>query len=601
MKKLFTLGLGILAAGMASEVKAQVPFSPIDTNYTSNVVIVPPSPLRMDTLFVGNHHYVNINGGADSALAKQNHDFIGLVPVNGSKKAWLIVNHEITNTKNAKLGDGGGQTSFLVEEVGLDGKGHGKGVATKWQVAPSIGGKNFHNVDFSPVRGTNVNCGGATTLYGTTLTAEEYPRESNKDLWSNGNGFQDTSDYTIPAGNGPYSGQTIKFYENFGWMVEADPATATATKKFYAMGRFSHEGGWVMEDGKTVYLTDDFTPGIFFKFVADKKNDYTSGQLYAYKQGANGVGGSWITLPMDLQSLINIREVALDMGATMFTRLEWITGLPHDKNLLYIAETGSDNVDYNSGLATGGTMAYHNKMADLSDGIDDNKLNDYYGRVLEFNAKTNTMRSYLEGGTSNDGKTNFSNVDGIAATKINGKTYLFLQEDLNGRSRNRMPVYRQNTTICEAFFLDASIKNPTVDDLHRFMIAVPGAEITGGVFTPDGRSLFVNIQHPSSSNPFPFNNSTTVAVTGFHDYLAQMEASKKATIEHFDGSNFVIYPNPASRELYFNSATDVSLYDMSGKRIMVERNVKSLDISMLAPGTYFIQTIDGEVQKVIVQ
>ncbi|MBC8047893.1 MAG: hypothetical protein H7Y00_13935 [Fimbriimonadaceae bacterium] len=54
---------------------AQLPFSPLDTNFITNTIIVPPSPLKYDILFTGNTDYVFINEGTDSALAKQNMEF----------------------------------------------------------------------------------------------------------------------------------------------------------------------------------------------------------------------------------------------------------------------------------------------------------------------------------------------------------------------------------------------------------------------------------------------------------------------------------------------------------------------------------------------
>lgn len=595
-----TLLTGALLA-MALHTFAQVPFTPLDTNFNVTTVIIPPSPLKYDVLFVGNHDYVHINGGTDSALAKQNHDFTGFIPEkNGKRRGWLIVNHELTNTKNPKLGDGGGQTSFKVRKR----KGH-------WEVLPSIGDKKFHNVDFSTVGGTNTNCGGAHTPYGTTLTAEEYPQASNLSLWANGNGFQDTSDYTIPNGNGPYSGLTIKKYQNMGWMVEANPRVAKGIKKYYSMGRFSHEGGYCMPDGKTVYLTDDFTPGILFKFVASKANDYTKGQLYAYKQGDNGVGGSWIALPMDLESLINIRDIAVEKGASVFVRLEWVELAPNGK--VYIAETGSDFVDLNAAVANGGVPAYHNMVRDTMNGQPrDNKYNDYYGRVLELDPATDELRVYLEGGNSADMKTNLASPDGLASVHYDGKDYLVINEDLNGLSMNRVPA-GVTKAVSEIYYVDLSIQNPTVDDLHRFVIGPFGAETTGGVFTPDGNTYFVNIQHPSSTNVFPFNNSTTIAISGFDAYIRQsVEAEKTArTIDLTttpavdeagkESVSFQIYPNPASRELHFNKTTDVSVYTAEGQVVKVERGVKTINIADLDRGIYYIQTTEGEVQKLVIE
>jgi uncharacterized protein len=39
-------------------------------------------------------------------------------------------------------------------------------------------------------------------------------------------------------------------------------------------------------------------------------------------------------------------------------------------------------------------------------------------------------------------------------------------------------------------------KAPTADTLKRFLVGPSGAEITGATETPDGKTMFINIQHP---------------------------------------------------------------------------------------------------------
>ena len=42
-------------------------------------------------------------------------------------------------------------------------------------------------------------------------------------------------------------------------------------------------------------------------------------------------------------------------------------------------------------------------------------------------------------------------------------------------------------------------KSATADTLKRFLVGPVGSEITGIAETPDGKALFVNIQHPGES------------------------------------------------------------------------------------------------------
>lgn len=42
-------------------------------------------------------------------------------------------------------------------------------------------------------------------------------------------------------------------------------------------------------------------------------------------------------------------------------------------------------------------------------------------------------------------------------------------------------------------------KNPTVETLRRFLVGPADGELTGMAETPDGKALFVNVQHPGDS------------------------------------------------------------------------------------------------------
>jgi secreted PhoX family phosphatase len=78
----------------------------------------------------------------------------------------------------------------------------------------------------------------------------------------------------------------------YGYIVEiADPQSVDPTPvKHYAMGRFSHENAVVMPDRRTVYMSDDGTGTVFFKFVADEAGDLSAGTLYAARAKMQGRG-----------------------------------------------------------------------------------------------------------------------------------------------------------------------------------------------------------------------------------------------------------------------------------------------------------------------
>ncbi|PRY21743.1 hypothetical protein CLV78_10812 [Aliiruegeria haliotis] len=135
-------------------------------------------------------------------------------------------------------------------------------------------------IDFSAVNGTWVNCFGTLSPWNTPLTSEE--------LY-----FDDTVDWNNPEYKYHEDTQILASYlgddkfpnpYDYGYIVEiTEPAGTPVPVKHFTLGRFSHENAVVMPDNKTVYLSDDGTGVVFFKFVADVANDLSAGTLFAAK------------------------------------------------------------------------------------------------------------------------------------------------------------------------------------------------------------------------------------------------------------------------------------------------------------------------------
>lgn len=142
-------------------------------------------------------------------------------------------------------------------------------------------------LDFSPVWGTAANCFGSMTPWNTPLTSEEWVVDSAVDSttdadWNDPDEIANNSrlgrmwELTAPDASNPYK---------YGYIAEVTEATSDAPVivKHFALGRFEHENATVMPDGKTVYLSQDDTGGVFFKFVADTAEDLSAGTLYGAK------------------------------------------------------------------------------------------------------------------------------------------------------------------------------------------------------------------------------------------------------------------------------------------------------------------------------
>lgn len=454
-------------------------FKPLASNFDNKTVLIPEG-YKYDILY---------SAGTDSVLradgqkfpAREYADFTAYMPKDGSNEhGYLYVNHESKNLDD-NLGDGGGGALLEIKKE----NGTWKTLSIK-------------HIDFSSVGGTLRNCGGTLTPQNTILTAEETEPSSNAKLAGE---YRDTSDF-----NG------LKRHQNFGWIVEVDPMSGKALHKLYAMGRYEHEDAHIMADNKTIYLTDDATPAVFFKFVADTAGVFTSGQLYAYKQSADGESGEWLAIPRVMDSLIIARDVAMRMGASLFVRHEWVDGLG-DK--IYISETGNDNYNLDRPVSLGAAPANYFNSCCHKEG---NNYSDPYGRVLELDLNTLKMRVLVAGGNiTNALPGNFASPDGMYLGKVNGKDYLMINEDLIGNTHNRVgePGLAKDEIYNEIYFLDLANPNPTANDLKRFLIGPEGCETTGTMFTPDGKTMFVSIQHPNPSNPEPFNKTIVIAITGF--------------------------------------------------------------------------------------
>ncbi|MBR9860712.1 DUF839 domain-containing protein [bacterium] len=562
-------------------------------------VIVPASPIKYDVLFQGGVDEVT-NKSGQTALAKEWQDFTGYVPINGrSDSGYVIVNHERIQS-DAVNGDGGGMTVFTV---------YYNQNTKSWEVVDHPDGK-FRNVDFSNVGGTGANCGGIQTSWGKVFTAEEWGGSFTSNAVIDAQGVSDTSDWAVSSFNGASVSMNIPKYMNYQYMVEVDVKNAQAIRKNYNMGRYDHEGGWIASDRKTVYLSDDYSGGsVMFKFVADVAEDFSKGTLYCYKQSEDGETGTWLPLTMNMNTMMNAREEAYKLGATVFMRLEWVEGI--DDETVFITETGRGRSQSVAGaMRQGATLAHHLVELDAKDGNIDSTFNDIWGRVLRLNTVSGKMESALEGGGSlskdyTPTNNHLSSPDGLVSTVINGRTFLVINEDMNPGGMPSTPAHFSNV-LNEIYILDVTGDKPgvtyNVSQLRRFLVGPKGCETTGGRFTPDGSTYFVNIQHPASDNKAPFNHSVTLAVTGYQTIFDQSHfSSQTASIDDLDVNEFNVYPNPAARELHFSKTVDVALYNSQGQKLKVQREVNTMDISDLAAGTYYLITADGINKKIIVE
>lgn len=307
--------------------------------------------------------------------------------------------------------------------------------------------------------GTVGNCAGGVTPWGTVLTCEE--------------GF---AEFYVPEAS--YFGwETVLDHppEHYGWVVEADPLTGAA-KKLVALGRFGHESATVVAapDGRcAVYSGDDDNDRCLFKFVAERSGTLERGTLYA----ADLARGRWLPLAWKIDArlreafrdqtdvLVRARDAALAVGATRLDRPEDIEQDP---------ATGAMLVTLTNHRKRGN---YHGSILSLTEKGGD-------PLALEFETKT-----LLAGGP----EAGFSCPDNLAFDPKGG---LWMTSDISTSLMHKAPY--------EAFGNNGLFYVPLLgpDAGRAFLVATApvDAELTGPRFTPDGRTLFLSVQHPGENS-----------------------------------------------------------------------------------------------------
>jgi len=401
------------------------------------------------------------------------------------------------------------------------------------------------------VKGTANNCAHGHTPWGTYLTCEE-----------NWNGyFGTTLPFTRTPDEGRYgvsaAGFNYRWHEvdprfdvrknpneinRFGWVVEIDPWNPNSVPvKRTALGRFKHEGAWVVvgeDNSVAVYLGDDERNDYMYKFVcANKFNPKNraanrdlldSGTLYVAKYNSDFTG-QWLPLVWNQNGLtpangfnnqgdvvIRCRQAADRVGATMMDRPEWVAVHPVTRegyltltnNNRRVAGAGSSNNP--DGTTVAGTA---NPPVDAANP----RANNAYGHILRWRetggnvaATTFAWDIFVECGDKLDATNPVQpgNIIGDDLGAPDGLWFdkdgrLWIQTDQQGDAAGDWVNIGGNCMACA---------DPSTKEIRRFLTSPPNCEVTGVVTTPDGKTMFVNIQHPGedwqvTANDFTFRSS----------------------------------------------------------------------------------------------
>jgi len=346
----------------------------------------------------------------------------------------------------------------------------------------------------------------------------------------------------------------------YGWNVEIDPFDPNSTpKKRTAMGRFVHEGAVLANPvaGKPLvwYQGCDGRNEYVYKYVSDAAwdpadatrglaagNKYLdSGKLYAAKFNADGTG-TWVLIDISVDAiknfatyafadqadvLINTRLAADAVGATKMDRPEWaafdpVTGgvymamTNNSASLRTLAATDAANPRHYNDIKGDWTNQYGNPNGHIIRWKEVSpEATSINWDIFLFGARSTADASNVNiSGLTADN--DFSSPDGLwfsHATNIcwiqtddsayTDVTNCMLLAALPGQVGDGAVKSITNTDSAGATkqvqtFVGASLPSTK---LRRFLVGPVDCEITGLTESPDGKALFVNIQHPGENTP----------------------------------------------------------------------------------------------------
>lgn len=276
-------------------------------------------------------------------------------------------------------------------------------------------------------------------------------------------------------------------------------------QKHIALGRFAHECCtlYELEDKRIVaYSGDDANDEHLYKFISSKPSSLKEGTLYV----ADTVNGKWLPLDWENQPilkqqfknqtevLIRVREASKLLGATPLNRPEDIEIDPISGNILITLTNNKPKNDFHGSIL---------------------KIEETNG---EFDALTFGASIHIAGGE----ETGFTCPDNLAFD-IAGN--LWITSDISGSSMNKED--NQYTSFKNNALYVIPRYGKDSGKVIRVASAPKDAELTGPWFSPDGKTLFLSVQHPgeqtidvknpTSSWPFDEDNipkSAVVAIKG---------------------------------------------------------------------------------------
>lgn len=524
----------------------------IAADHTADILIRWGDPILKDAPDLDTH---NQSAAAQLGQFGYNNDFIGFIPLpygsNASDRGLLCIHHEYTN--DDLMHPGYPEDNLLAfytrEIIEVSMAAHGgsiievaRGGNGKWQVVrdspynrritplatemhlsgPVAGHprvQTSEDPEGRSVMGTFNNCAGGITPWGTWLMSEEnfnfYFMGKNADEREAENhkrlGVPGRLSYPWGVYHKRFDlAQEPHEPNRYGWVVEVDPLDPASTPvKRTALGRFKREGceNALTKDGRiAVYMGDDQAFEYLYKFVTTGKVSedratnaslLDNGTLYVARFEEDG-SGTWLPLTFgengldetngfasQADVLIETRRAADLLGATPLDRPEDVT--PNEATgRVYVALTNAkerketDAVNPRAGNIWG-------QVVELTPGDGDHANETFTWDLLVTcgDPADPYVGAQWHGDTGADDW--FTCPDNFTT---DAKGRLWVATDQGSGWKNA-------SGSADGLFALATTGEKR--GLARRLFRAPvGAEVCGPCFTPDGKTLFVAVQHPGA-------------------------------------------------------------------------------------------------------
>jgi uncharacterized protein len=527
-----------------------------------------------------------------AAQMGMHHDGIHFFPLEGSRRGLLVMNHEYVDDG---LLHADGLKTWSAEKVRKSQAAHGIAVIEVEQAAgggwrvvrPSRYARRITaNTPFSiggpaaghPMMrtaadpagrlalGTFNNCASGMTPWGTYLSGEENFRNyfasgENLDAHQRRWGMPRTAFFRWPEHDERFDAVKNPNEPNrFGWVVEVDPMDPSSTPvKRTALGRAAHEGAWVAvtKDGRAVvYSGEDARNEYIYKFVSRDRirpagNGLSAAQanrelldhgtLYVARFDADGTG-AWLPLvhgqgPLTAANgfadqgevVIKARQASDALRATRMDRPEWLAIDPFS-GTVYCTLTnnadrgkpgmpGADAANPRAGNTHGHIIRWNEGAASGGD-FD---ATQFRWNHLVLAGDPVQPRAEAKGNIRGD---LYACPDGIS---FDARGLLWIQTDAHATQMNKgefANIGNNQMLACDV----------ATGETRRFLTGPVNCEITGMTMTPDGRTMFINVQHPGETPSDRSDPAEPGKFSKWPDYAANgRPRSSTVVIRRVDG------------------------------------------------------------------